>query len=258
MDLEKAKEEFLKYVSNYDENDRHIKRKKEHSLRVMQISEVIAKEVGLEGEDLELATLIGLLHDIGRFEQVRIYHTFYDSKSFDHGDYGVKVLMTNNFIRKFIETDKYDEIIFIAIRNHNKLSIEEGLDEKQSMFAKIVRDADKLDILYQSTYLTWTDCIDEIENATITKDKEEIKPFVAKRIINYRIDLLEVGAIKRILIKLGFIFDINFAISFKLLKEADYINKIIDRFDFKNKDTKELMEEIRDILNNYIKDKQKG
>ena len=36
--------------------------------------------------------LIGLLHDIGRFEQVKVYDTFSDIDSIDHADYGVEIL----------------------------------------------------------------------------------------------------------------------------------------------------------------------
>ena len=39
--------------------------------------------------------VIGLLHDIGRFEQEAQYHTFNDFKSMDHGDYGAEYLKNN-------------------------------------------------------------------------------------------------------------------------------------------------------------------
>jgi hypothetical protein len=35
--------------------------------------------------------------------------------------------------------------------------------------------------------------------------------------------------------------------------KEDYINKIINKFDFKNQDTKDKMEKIKEELNNYIK-----
>ena len=256
MNLEQAKKEFLKYVSNYDETNFHIKRKIDHSLRVMQVSETIATNLRLEQEKIELAALIGLLHDIARFEQVRIYNTFKDSISFDHGNYGVKILTENNYIRKFIQEDEYDDIIEIAIKNHNKFAIEDGLNEKELLFSKIIRDADKLDILYQATYLSWLDIMDEVEKAKLTS--EEITSFREKRTVNREKDLIQNGEIKRILITLGFPFGIYFKETFKILQQTDYINKIIDRFNFKEKQTKELIEEVRDMLNNYIDTKQKG
>ena len=70
---------------------------------------------------------MGLLHDIARFEQYTRFQTFSDLKSIDHGDYGVEILKQNNYIRKFIDTDEYDNIIFKAIKNHNIFKIEDGL-----------------------------------------------------------------------------------------------------------------------------------
>ena len=178
MDLNVSKQEFLNYVANYDANNSHIKRKIDHSLRVMQISKKIAENLELSQEEINISTLIGLLHDIGRFEQMKVYKTFNDEKSIDHGDLGVEILQKNNYIRKYIEEDKYDKIIYTAIRNHNKFQIEEGLKEKESLFSKIIRDADKLDILYQGTCITWANSVKEIENEKILK--ENIKPFIQK------------------------------------------------------------------------------
>ena len=68
----------------------------------------------------------------------------YDIK-LEHAEFGTKVLFQNNLIRKFIDDDKYDEIISKAIYNHNKYKIQEGLSEIELLQCKIIRDADKLD-----------------------------------------------------------------------------------------------------------------
>lgn len=69
---------------------------------------------------MELAELIGLLHDIGRFEQIKRYNTFIDKNSINHGQLGVKILFDDNQIRRFIKDSKYDDIIKTAILNHNR------------------------------------------------------------------------------------------------------------------------------------------
>ena len=56
---------------------------------------------------------------------------------------------------------------------------------------------------------------------------------------------------------MAFIFDMNFKESFEILKEKDYINKTFDRFDFKDEKTKEDMEKIKEIANEYIEEKSK-
>lgn len=77
INLENAEKTFLDYVSNYyvDGIDNlMIKRKVEHTLRVRDNSKIIASSLKLTDDEIDLATLIGLLHDIGRFEQQRIAH----------------------------------------------------------------------------------------------------------------------------------------------------------------------------------------
>ena len=67
VDINNEQKNFLEYVQNYDLNNENIKRKEQHSLRVMAISKKIAEELKLSEEEIKLDTLIGLLNDIGRF-----------------------------------------------------------------------------------------------------------------------------------------------------------------------------------------------
>lgn len=252
IDIEKAKKEFTKYTNQFDISNPEISRKIGHSFRVMKISNQVAQSLELEEEQIRLATLIGLLHDIARFEQMKQYNTFRDCDSIDHGDYGVEIL--NKDIRKYIDTNKYDTIIKTAIKNHNKFSIEEGLTEEELLFAKIIRDADKTDIFYESIDMFWKNEENQIENQTISEN-------ILNQFRNNSLIKRTTGTHKKIdsmITILAFIFDINFKPTFAILKKEDYINKIINRFDFKNQETKEKMEEIRKIANVYIEEKIKG
>ena len=64
----------------------------------------------LSAEDTDLARLIALLHDIGRFEQLKRYDSF-EPGTMDHAAYGVKVLFDEGMIRRFLPDDKWDSII---------------------------------------------------------------------------------------------------------------------------------------------------
>lgn len=250
MDLEKSKNEFIKYTENYDLKDINIERKQKHSIRVMNISKEIAKGIGITQAEIDIATLIGLLHDIARFEQYTKYHTFKDSQSIDHGDLGEEIL--NKEIRKYIETEEYDKIIKLAVRNHNKYKIQEGLSPKEKIFAQIIRDADKIDILYESVEMFWKKEENLVENSEISP--EVFNQFIQKnqvKIENRR------TPIDNIISVIAFIFDINFKISFEIIKREDYINKILNRYKIKNIDTKEKIEKIREIANAYIEQKIK-
>ena len=200
---------------------------------------------------IELATLIGLLHDIARFEQRKQYETFHDTKSFDHGDYGEIILEKD--MRKYIETDEYDEIIKKAVRNHNKFKIEDGLSEKENLFSKIVRDADKLDIFYEAVEMFWKGKEKQVEE-TVILDKviEQFK----KHLTIKREDIeKEQNTINNVLSIIAFIYDMNFKPSFEILKKENYINRMLNRFNMKYENTKKSLEEIRKISNKYIEQK---
>ena len=61
MDLEKAQKEFIKYTENYDLRDSNIIRKQLHSIRVMELSEKIAKRLKLSKEKGEFTLGITVL-----------------------------------------------------------------------------------------------------------------------------------------------------------------------------------------------------
>ena len=253
INLSQAKEEFEKYVKPYGRDNVKICRKIEHSYRVIKVAEQIAKTLKLEEEDLELAKLIGLLHDIGRFEQIRIYDTFSDKDSIDHADLGVKILFEDGLIRKFIEDDKYDNIIYKAIKNHNKYAIEDGLDEKELLHAKIIRDADKTDI-----YEVYIRDIESNENAIFNYDnisKEKISDKVLEVVKEHKLvdRYYTVNEADRYVAALAFIFDFNFKKGLELVKERQYITKLINRVRTENNE--EEMEVIERNILEYFKEK---
>lgn len=65
------------------------------------------------------------------------------------------------------------------------------------------------------------------------------------------------NTIDDMLITLAYTFDINFKESYKYIKEQDYINKIMQRFKFKNIETKEKVKELINLLNKYIENESK-
>ena len=138
---------FDEYTKNYDLTNDRINYKYHHSIRVMDDMEIIARGMSLPNYDIELAKCIGLLHDIGRFEQYTRYQSFDDS-NLDHGDYGEEVLRKNNALKNYGIDESDYEVVYKAIRNHDKFVIENGLTDRELLFAKMIRDADKLDILY--------------------------------------------------------------------------------------------------------------
>ena len=234
-----VKEAFDKYVSDFDFKVDGIEYKYYHSYRVQKYSEKISDMLNLGLKDKKLASDIGLLHDIGRFHQLEKYNSFCDKK-FDHADYGAKILFEDNLILNY-DINKCDyEIVKKAIRNHNKYQIEDGLNERELFFAKLVRDADKIDIL---------NAFSSIRVLEICECDEEISPSVREEFFN-NITVRNVNVKNKndkIISMLAFLFDINFEVSYRIIKEEDFINKFYDAIKHK-----EIFKEYIDYANKYL------
>lgn len=252
IDLKKCKEEFIKYTEKFDLENEGIKRKQEHSLRVMEDSQKIAKALNLSEEEIELASLIGLIHDIGRFEQYGRNNTYLNEMLLDHANLGIKVLLENDYIKKYVDDEQSIPIILKAIENHNKFKIADGLSKEELLFSKIIRDADKLDILYEAENIFWNNKREKenVENGKISiKIEQQFKvEKQVKKLGNERNDTVD-----GLLILLSYIYDINFKETLEMVREEDYVNKILNRFDFKEEETKEKMENLRKILLRFIR-----
>ena len=190
-----------------------------------------------------------MLHDIARFEQYTQFKTFSDIDSFDHGDYAIKILESD--LRRYVETDEYDNIIKVSIKNHNKYQIEEGLNDRELLYAKIIRDADKLDIFYEAVKMFWVGIEEQINSSSISDNI--FVQFKNNRQIKREKNRKKILSVDEVVSVISFIFDMNFKESFEILEEEDYINRILDRFGFNDEKTKTDIEKIRDIANKYVK-----
>lgn len=219
---------FEEYVQKYNLDNLKTKLKYEHSYRVMELSIKYAKLIGFNEYEIKLATVIGLLHDIGRFEQIKQFDTFKDNISFDHASYGVKVLFEEGLIKEFWNNQDDYEIIKFAIENHNKLEIAKTDDERALMHARLIRDTDKMDIMH-----IYTD-LDEIEIKVTNED-------VSKRVFDSFMKHQCVSAedVKTyndfIVLTLSYVFDINYVECLeefkKYLKKFYEIVKSSNKFD---------------------------
>ena len=149
---------FCAYTSRYDPDNPMIRHKVEHTLRVAGNCERIAVSLRMDDGDVAFAWFLGLLHDIGRFEQVRRYGTFVDSVSVDHAEFGADLLFREGLIHDYpvgeLSADRLS-LLETAIRQHNKLALPEGLNEKTRCFCDLIRDADKADIFRVVTELSF-------------------------------------------------------------------------------------------------------
>ena len=148
IDRSRATEALKKFTERYDPKNPRIALKLSHTLRVAQNSERIARSERLPKDEVDLAWLLGLLHDIGRFEQVRRFDTFVDAKSVSHADLGCEILFgERGTIRSFVSDDSDDGLLRAAVGLHSELALPGNLAPRTRLHCEILRDADKIDIL---------------------------------------------------------------------------------------------------------------
>lgn len=238
--------QFKAYITQFNLKDEMIKMKISHSYHVADLAMKLAKRLEMGEEDIALAKTLGLLHDIGRFVQYEQTKEYNDCKTkIDHGKLAVNYLFQNGHIQDFEIPKKYHEIIKKAILNHNKLEIENNLNEKEFCFASLLRDVDKIDIFRQNA----TSMYEWIYDTTLTND-------IKKRFNDHL--LIEDKQLKnksdKLVYHLAYVFDIHFQKSYELLMETDNLELFLAVVEVK-KGLEDEFEIIKKEIRNYLKER---
>ena len=229
--LEQMHHWMSQYMKSFYSDDEEVQQgiliKETHTGYVTSNCVELAKYLQLSKHDTELAEIIGLFHDVGRFRQYSLYKTFNDADSEDHADLGLTVIDELDFFKSLSDED--NEIIHFAIKNHNKKAIEPTNDERKILFAKIIRDADKLDIYRVLEPFLAQENADKMPKFIKGKERAEISPdfienFVAGNQADYR--QIRTNGDRKI-VRLMWVYDINFAWTMKKIVERGYIEKIV-------------------------------
>lgn len=240
---EKAKIAFENYMKNYDLNNPMILLKYRHTYKVVSLMAELAFRLNLDKEHLELAKIIGLLHDIGRFEQIKEYNVISDKKSnTNHAKESCIYLFDNNHIRDFISDSKYDSIIEKAIYNHSKLEIDKSLKETELLYSKMIRDMDKVDI-FRVMAVEYKEKFNADEVS-----KEVLKEFNLHKSIDTNIIK---NASDKTVARLSFVFDINFNESFDILVDSDNFDLYLSTVEVETNSEK-LWRKLREICFDVI------
>lgn len=257
INIEKAKQELIHYADKCKIQDSKVSKKLAHMMRVAKLSKELATQLNLVEEQIQVAELIGLLHDIGRFEEYRIFNKkvnpiMPEKTQFNHGEVGIHILKKENYIRNFVEEDTYDNILLTAVYEHNRYELSRGLTKEGELFSKIIKDADKIDLMYEAVAIYWQkpEDIQKIENGKVSR--KMLEDFYQHKLADNRNSISKTDQILRFA---SFVFDLNFAYSFYILKENDNINKMIDRFNYQIPETKKEMRKVKEIANEEIERK---
>lgn len=119
------------------------------------------------------------------------------------------------------------DVIKNAIYYHNKLEIDPSLDELTTLMCKIIRDADKIDIMrvccQDNPVTVYGGTKDQIEASKISQDVYEFA--LKKQSVPYK---MRKTLADDVVCHLAFIYDINFKSSLQLIKEQGYYNQMLD------------------------------
>jgi hypothetical protein len=205
------------------EMDNAVTMKIEHTKRVCSEIDLLCESLNLNEKDCILSRIIALLHDIGRYEQYKNYRTFSDHKSVNHADLALSVLDYHKIMKEIPGEDA--DMVRTAVLFHNARQVPCTLNEKEQLFCKLIRDADKLDIYRIAVnYYTKPDLLKKNFLKEDSFYDTAISPEVCQGV--YDGQFVEYEKIKTLndfkLIQIGWVYDLNFPASFKLLKERKY------------------------------------
>jgi putative nucleotidyltransferase with HDIG domain len=209
------------YMSDDAICNMHIELKREHTLMVCEEIKSLAEELGLSQEKINMAVIIALFHDMGRFEQFYRFRTFDDSRSVNHATLSVEIIKSDGLL-KYIP-DACHNTIFQAILNHNIPYIDVYENDEEALFTKLLRDSDKLDILRVVT----DDNLRQVLEWKDEKDHYEVPDTILQRFRNHQIVTLDlVSSLNDLrLVRVGWIFDINFNTTYGKIHQRKLLEK---------------------------------
>ena len=268
MDRKKIEEAFAEYTARYDVQDPKVDLKIRHTYRVASLCEKIAKSQKCSDREIDFAWLSGMLHDVGRFEQLRKYGTFIDAKSVDHAGLSADLIFGNaegnlrteitekekeiyypQSLRNYVEeclSSRESMWIEQVVRWHSAYELPDGLSEEETFFSNVLRDADKIDILkvnmetpIEQIYNVSTE---ELKNSEVTP--EVMKAFEEKRTI---LRSLKKTPVDHVVGHIALVFGLVFPESMQIVKEQGYLEKMLS-FHSENEKTKAQFARLREIL----------
>jgi hypothetical protein len=209
------------------EAQRNYDLKTEHTVRVRSVMERLTDSLSLSAEEQALAAIIAVCHDVGRFPQYRNFGTFNDATSVNHATLALQTLKEEGILADLPEGSR--SLILQAIALHNAFSLPDNLDPSLGRFARLIRDADKLDIwrvlieycsaapLERASAVIW-----ELPETGLCSDSA-IHEVIAGRMVHRNL-LATADDFK--LLQLSWAYDLNFRESFVILAERRYLETL--------------------------------
>lgn len=218
----------VQFYTDDSEFNRNIFLKADHCIRTSKIAGDISARENFSSNDWNLSRIIGLLHDIGRFEQYKQFKTFADHQSIDHGELGEKILHDSGCLNELSERDQ--RCIFKSIRYHNQLSLPAQDDLEVIKFTRLIRDADKIDI-FRISCGYFTQRTAHNKNSVLelgTDDRPEISDRIFEQFMSdppaLMKDVETLDDFKALM--MSWVFDLNYKRAFELMDQRKYLERL--------------------------------
>jgi hypothetical protein len=232
--LEKFKEWTTRYISGFytaddDFLNLNIQLKECHTHRVCNEMRQLSESLSMDNNGSLVAETIALFHDIGRFRQFQKYRTYKDAISENHCLVALDVLNEHKLLFDLPQDEQ--RIIQQAIEFHGVKELP-ALSERSLHFAKMIRDADKIDIfeLLTKNYRLLADDPENFPWEIEYPDTPQWNPQIIRAVLHR--ELIHYDQIKTIndakLLQLGWVYDIYFDYSLKQIYERGHLQSIID------------------------------
>ena len=237
---------FEEYIKKIDMNNSWAKAKYFHSLKSMDMARIIATNLNIFNEDeITIIELMALFHDIGNFEVKN--NNYLDNIQEDNTMKSIEILFDDGLIRKITEDTKYDNVIKLGIFCHNKEGLPKNIDKKTVCICNIMKDVYRLEELRMVINYPYIDNRIKEYPSTLVYDSFKLFKQVNSKLSDNNAD--------NILIELSNLFNLNYKVSYSLVKEKQYIEKIIDSLSFEDKKLEKFFKQIESVLQNYINKK---
>lgn len=245
--------QFQQYTQDYSPRDPLIRLKLVHTMQVVDNMKRLLQEEQIPGQWHEAALLCALYHDLGRFEQIRQYHTFIDAKSVPHADLSVSELKKEGFLDDRDPQEK--QAILDAIAWHSLLELPAFIpDAETETLARLIRDADKLDIF---RVFATEDAQNAAEKPLEEILQESVTPAVSAALRAHRSVRKEdrKTSLDIWMTFLGFFYDFNYPASLQLALQQGWYRKVFDEVVFADPAVQQEVQELLAMSEAYARSK---
>lgn len=255
LELKKIKADFVAYAHPFfegaDEKQQALMDLKlKHTWFVADLAREIAVRSGWSKKECNRAEAAGVLHDLGRFSQIREFRTFHDKVTVDHGERGFEEAEKHGICAHL--DHEIQAALLNSIRYHNRRVLPTGLPAEHYKYLKVVRDADRLDIYRVVNHALKNGDNDKHPEITrgINLDKRAT-PAVVKAInageqVNY--DLVRTLT-DRMLLQLSWLNIMSHKAALELFHERGYLEIMADHLP-NEPEVNDIVEKVRALLEN--------